>query len=307
MKTAPIILAAFMTHASWVRAETDPTDTPGWGATTTSRSATALPTQVPTIPRIIGDIPDGAQAQPQPASRSGFAARQRDVLDSKVHNQGDRTITIQKIKPIALPPPPAPQPRSPIAATDTTAFTQRLAAYRAAHPGTGAVSLGATVYRTHLTPPRTLVRYWPTHGGDPVTFWSSADFALISGIRSFAASDGRKYDLFMSWSTSNTNPATDLSDGTNQLPDIPVFPIGPATFTIVGTAPADPSILVPIQSLHDLYNREFWHLKIAYDGRERARHQHEADLKANPPQPKNVVLNYWTTDTPAHAKKGGAK
>ena len=66
-------------------------------------------------------------------------------------------------------------------------------------------------------------------------------------------------------------------------------------------------MLVPIQSLHDLYNKEFWRLKTAYEGRELARLQQEADLKAHPPQPKNLVVNFWTTDTPKPAKKGGVK
>ena len=66
-------------------------------------------------------------------------------------------------------------------------------------------------------------------------------------------------------------------------------------------------MLVPIQSLHDLYNNEFGRLKTAYEGRELARIQHEADLKAHPPQPQNLVVNFWTTDTPKPAKKGGAK
>jgi len=48
-------------------------------------------------------------------------------------------------------------------------------------------------------------------------------------------------------------------------------------------------------------------LKTASEGRESARLQRAADLKANPPQPKNLVVNFWTTDTPAPAKKGGAK
>jgi hypothetical protein len=38
-----------------------------------------------------------------------------------------------------------------------------------------------------------------------------------------------------------------------------------------------------IQSLHDLYNNEYARLKTAYEGRERARIEREAYLKANPP------------------------
>ena len=48
-----------------------------------------------------------------------------------------------------------------------------------------------------------------------------------------------------------------------------------------------------IQSLHDLYNREFQRLLTAYQGREQARLAQVAELKAHPPQPKDITLNYW--------------
>ena len=85
-------------------------------------------------------------------------------------------------------------------------------------------------------------------------------------------------------------------------PNIPAFPDGPTTFTIVGEQPADPSVLVPIQSLHDLYNSEYARLKTALEGRERARIEREAYLKANPPQPKDITLNFWRTEKPAPVK-----
>ena len=59
-----------------------------------------------------------------------------------------------------------------------------------------------------------------------------------------------------------------------------------------------------IQSLHDIYDSEYARLKTACEGRERARIQREADLKANPPQPENVTLNYWSAEKPAAAKGG---
>ena len=170
--------------------------------------------------------------------------------------------------------------------------------------------ISASVYRTGISQPRSLVRYWPGQSGESVTFWSAADFALISGIHTFVATDGSICNLLMSWGNMDpTRTAALMASHGRQYtpPDIPVFPDGPATFTIVGTPPDDPSVLAPIQALHDLYNREFWRLKTAYEGRELARIQREADLKAHPPQPKNLVVNFWTTDTPAPAKRGGAK
>ena len=67
-----------------------------------------------------------------------------------------------------------------------------------------------------------------------------------------------------------------------------------------------PQTLTGIQSLHDLYNNEYNQLLTAYQGRERARLQQEAELKANPPKPKDLVINYWRIEAPT-PQKGGAK
>lgn len=311
MKPIPLALVAVIGMSAAVRSQEQAAVAPANDSAAAAAIASlAMPAAarpiLPTPARIIGNIPDGTPPPPQ-APKPEFVARGTDILVSKVHQQGGRTITIQEIKPIALPPPPAPQPASPAAQFDNAAFKQRLADYRANHPPSTMLLLGATVYHLKDSPPRTLVQNWPNRGGDPITFWSSADFALLSGIRSFAATDGRNYDLCLMCDYIDTMRAAAFSRGKYHLPDVPALPDGPATFTIVGTPPADPSVLAPIQSLHDLYNKEFWRLKTAREGRERARLQHEADLKAHPPQPKNIVVNFWTTDTPAPANKGAAR
>jgi hypothetical protein len=205
--------------------------------TVASGRPTVAPVVVPTIARILGNIPDGTPPPPAPV-KPALVVPAKAILESKSHEQGGRTITIQRIKPIPMPPPPEPLLDAAVAPIDNVAFKQRLAEYRAAHPRTEMLSIGATVYRFNNSPPRTQVHYWPGSDGDCITFWSSAD----------------------------------------------------------------PSVLVPIQSLHDLYNSEFQRLKTAYDGRESSRLQHEAVLKANPPQPENITLSYWTTDEPAPVK-----
>jgi len=64
--------------------------------------------------------------------------------------------------------------------------------------------------------------------------------------------------------------------------------------------------LVPIQSLHDLYDKEYARLRAAYEGREQARIAREALLKANPPQPKDITLNFWRSEKPASKEQGGS-
>lgn len=68
-----------------------------------------------------------------------------------------------------------------LSAEVNAAFSQRLAEYRENHPKSGLLTLAARVFRSKDSPPRTLVRYWPEGGRKDITFWSSADFALIAG------------------------------------------------------------------------------------------------------------------------------
>ena len=90
-------------------------------------------------------------------------------------------------------------------------------------------------------------------------------------------------------------------------PTIPVFPDGKATWQLTGKQPTDPNLLIPLQSLHDIYNNEYARLLTAYQGRERERLKQQAYLKAHPPKPQNITLNYWRTETPPSTTKGAAK
>jgi hypothetical protein len=269
-----------------------------------SGSTAAAPIQ-PTTARIIGDIPDGTPPPPTPP-KPDFVVPAQDILSTTTHEQGGRTITIQRIKAIPLPPPPAPAPSSQ--AGDDSDFRARLAAYRAEHPQSKTVSLGATVYRSKDSPARSLVTYRPGAEMEPVTFWSSADFSLLAGIRNFADTTGQVRTMFLMWSAVDIDRMTaSLKQHGREynVPAIPEFAEGKATFAIVGNPPAAEA-LVPIQSLHDVYNNEYLRLKAAYEGRERARIEREAYLKANPPQPKDITLKYWRTEKPAPAT-GGAR
>jgi len=179
MKLLPLLLVSAIVLAASVRSQEE-------NAVPSEGSAVA-PVALPVAARIIGNIPDGTPPPPQPP-KPVFVVPARDILASTTHQQGGRTITIRKIKPIALPPPPDPAPQ-PLAAADP-AFQARLAEFKESHPNSGMLMLGATVYRFTDSPPRTLVRYWPVGGGESFAFWSSADFSLISGIYSFVATDG---------------------------------------------------------------------------------------------------------------------
>jgi hypothetical protein len=161
-----------------------------------------------------------------------------------------------------------------------------------ARPKQELLFIGATVFRARNAVPRTLVRISASCDepgkNEEITFWSSADFALLSGFSSFVGADGVARDLIMAWG----------NEDMDSVSNIPEFPSGKATFQIV-SGQANKEILASIQALHELYDHDYVRLKTAYEGREQARIQHEAEAKANPPKPKDIILNHWRIDPAA--------
>jgi len=297
MKPIPIVFLAMMSAATLTHSQDDPSSVFRESGTAPVTLAAA---------RILNKIPDGTP--PPPAlPKPEYHIAQKDILSTATHEHGGRTITIRQIKPIALPPPPAPVEVAP--AEVDAEFSKRLAEYREAHPKNELLFLGATVFRSKDSAPRTLVRWWPQGGGETISFWSSADFALIAGgINSFADTAGDTYHMVMGWSNVDIDRMAELYAAKGReygAPDLPDLPDGKAIFQFTGEQPAAGD-LVAVQSLHDLYNNEYDRLKTAFKGRERARIQQEADLKANPPQPKDITLNYWRTEKPATTSAKGA-
>jgi len=285
------LLGIFILTHTWVVAEED----------------LNVESQFQTTARILGTIPDGTPPPPAPAKPS-FVVPGKNIIETKRHQQGGRTVTIREIKPIDLPPPPPPP--APVAAAPEADFAAKVAAYDKAHPANELLFLGATVYRSKNSPPRTLVRYWPQGNRESVSFFSSADFAIIAGgINSFVDSAGVTHHLIMGWGSVDIEQLSDLRAAAGieyEAPEIPDFPAGDASFAIIGQTPTAESLL-QIQSLHDLYNANISGLTTAYQGREQARLAREAELKANPPQPEDITINYWRSEKPAPARKETAR
>lgn len=263
---------------------------------------------VPTAARILGEIRDGTPPPPFPP-KPEYPISARDILSTTSHEQGGRTITIRQIKPIDLPPPPPPAEIT--LAEPGTEFSARLAEYREAHPRNELLFLGATVFRSKDYPARTLVRWWPQGGRGTITFWTSADFALIAGgINSFADTAGDTHHMLIGWGNEDVDRMAEIYAAAGleyDSPAPPDFPEGKATFQIIGDTEPTAEERVVIQSLLDIYNSELERLRTAFEGRERARIEREEYLKANPPQPKDITLNFWRTEKPAANWKGVSK
>lgn len=115
-----------------------------------------------------------------------------DILSSREVSAGNRTVTIQSLKPLVLPPAATPQ---------TPPATAIKEAEVAADQNVRLLVVGATIY--HLPNPerstRVLLRVWDQETKQNVTCWSSANWNWLSGASaSFDGRGGRKYALVLS-------------------------------------------------------------------------------------------------------------
>jgi hypothetical protein len=295
VKSIPRIFPVLIAAAALARSQDDPRSVSSEFETTPATITTA---------RIIGEIPDGTPPLPEPP-KPVYTVAARDVLDAETYQEGGRTITFQRIAP-----PPMPNlPEAPLAAEtiEEVSGEEQTADVPVEYAADDFVMAGASVFRSKDRKTRSLVQLWPQGGVQSVTFWSSADFGLLAPIGSFVCTDGKTRSLMLMWGASETDSLASLAAELGpDSPPIPEFAGGKASFATT-TGKASDATLVWIQSLHDIYNSDYERLKSAYDGREQARLEKEAELKANPPKPKNLVFNYWRIGADAAKVEGGGK
>lgn len=259
----------------------------------------------PNIARIIGDIPDGTPSQPEP-TKPAFVVRAADILHKNTYQQGGRSITIQRITPIALTLPPTTInaaveiPNVPLEPHNTTASEKESTE--------GFVMASASVYHLKNRQTLSLVEIGSPESGKSVQFWSSADFGLLSPISSFIGTDGKTRSLVLMWSASEVKSLADLkSEIGPESPQIPEFASGEATYVINLASKPSSAAVIAIQSLHDIYNSEYARLKTADKRRKQDHLISEAKLKAHPTKSANITLHYWRNEKPATNRKEGAQ
>jgi hypothetical protein len=294
MKTIRFVLMAVMAVAASARSQTQNAADPV--------ASSVDPVENPATAQIVGEVPDGNLVPPVP--KPPFVVSAKDVLSTTTHWQDGRAITIRRIKPIALPPPAlAPAP----AISDEAVGADETAELLKPQPPWDFLMLGATVFSFSDAPSRTFVTYWPSAKGESISLWSSANFSLFEGIPHFTSAAGHSYSMIMMLNRVEIGPVAKLAaylDDNDETPVPLTLSEDKAAFLTIGPPPSDPEILAPIQALHEIHDREFARLKSAYEVRERERLQREAELKANPPRPKNITLNFWRTEKPAAGKVG---
>ena len=239
-------------------------------------------------PALLADPPDGSAVSGHEV-RAVF--KPAEVRETTVTRQGGRDIIVQRlaldpndpIKPV-VPESPTAIPFDPAAAVD---FPDAPPAYL--------LFLSATVYPG----PRTALR-WTHHFPDGTSRefsgWSNIDFNHFTGISTFLGTDGEHHSYMMGIGTEQTASKT-----------APEFSTEAPAFIPDGDIPSE--ALVAIDSLHKIYAKDGAKLAAAHAGRESALLAKEAELRANPPQPKDLIIRYRIAETPLPTTptKGGAQ
>jgi len=128
---------------------------------------------------------------------------------------------------------------------------------------------------------------------------------LLSGIGAFTDKQGVTRALFMIWSIQDIPRFADRMEefGSEYTPpEIPELPAARAAY-VVNTGDPDEEMLSAIDAIHEILTHDAAELRLAYEGRVRAAREREEFLKANPPQPKDLIINYWRV----HRAQGGGK
>ena len=148
----------------------------------------------------------------------------------------------------------------------------------------------------------TFLRWW--HNGSEYRAWSNANWMILTGFAECQKGDKRYVSLLMAGRMSSANQPV---DSPYQIPED--LPAEPGTYRITQGDLATTEAYDGITALHELYRSDYARLKQAYDLREYRRKEHEAALRANPPQPEDIVLHYWKVQPKRRLgnAEGGAK
>jgi hypothetical protein len=230
-------------------------------------------------PALLSEPTDGSASSELEVSA---AFRPAAVEETTVHIEGGRAITIQRLAldpgdPVIPVVKPAAPPASDLPLPTLNAPEASVPSYL--------FLLSATVYPGPLS-----FLNWTHHFTDGTTCnvsgWSNIDFNHLSGFSSFLATDGQEHSFIMSIGNEADSPATAPSFATTAPTFIPDQQNLPA------------EALVIVDSLHKLYAIEHHKLAAAHATRVQAEAAQAAELLANPPQPKDLIIRYRIAETP---------
>lgn len=146
-----------------------------------------------------------------------------------------------------------------------------------------------------------------------ISAWSNIDFNHFTGFSSYrlTQADGtfREVGLLMGIENIDTQQLSvemALRGETYTPPAIPTLPdlaTGGTSFVVMGEEGA--ASMATLREMHRLYGVEGERMAEAYQARVVAEEQRRAALLANPPKPKDVVIQYWRGKSPEN--QGGER
>jgi len=222
-----------------------------------------------------------------------------EIREILIHELSDRRVIIERAPGIILPDPPEPVVRpapNPETAERLAELAAEWKAQRISHP---TIHAGASVYRMPDGRTYTHVTNWSVNNSPPVSFWSSADFSILAHPGGFThpTPDGDvNYNMLLFWSLHDVarwQAFTEKRDLEYEMPKIPKFPQGPATWILDESGyrqKPDAATTQAINHLHEHHNRNLAELKAAFAKLEADQAARRAELDANPPQPRDIHL-----------------
>ena len=230
--------------------------------------------------RIIGSLNTGELTAPAPAK----PLPNFQVQDSKAHRVGARNVTVQKVappKPLAAEEEKEPassltvQPENNLALNTDNAVSSGLIFLTAKYSEGGGCDL----------------EIW--YNGQLTKAWSSIDARCMNGFTEFAA-NGRRYNIIALPVAGDAKVREDRKE--NKKGQSKRAKREPASRYFLTEHDGDEkSSRTLLKDLHDLYRVERRALWWAYHERMKNQAKRVAELKANPPKPKDVVIRYWKT------------
>lgn len=226
-----------------------------------------------------------------------------EVRSSLTHQLQEQQLTIQTVAPPSLPQPPKSSAK-PLSEEElaeyrhSSEFQEFLATRKAeaANSPSELIVLSATIYdRDH-----TYLRWW--HEGQAYEAWSNLDFNYLAGFAEFK-SGKKRYGLIMG--LGNATSLRAHRELPAPYPAVLQSKEAPA-YQLVSGDQENAKALASIDALHQLYAAEEMTLIAATKGREKAQLAREADLKANPPQKPNIIIQVWPKEGSRHFQKSAA-
>jgi hypothetical protein len=192
------------------------------------------------------------------------------------------------------PTPPAPpviDPATVAAFKNSTAYLD----WQKKQTHTTSLFLSATVVDNRAT----LLRWW--EGGKEYQAWSNLDFKHLTGFASFSKGE-RHFVNFMG--VGDISSSAFRNDTMFEIPaDLQT---GAPHFRMIHGTAGESEGYDAIVALHQLYATDGNRLRAAYAQRIARQKKTEAELRANPPIPKDIVLNFWKVEPKKKAAEAQA-